>query len=149
VLFRSCPIFVINRLRISRESLLSSTIRIFFVISLNPALSYFCAGSLAQIVCDPSLYITPTPWRWDCVEPRWDVLLWSTFLEGTAKIHMLVLIPVKARNSIDVTSTRETAKTRVATAPSNSLKLSFIDEQTPSSLLLTLYWGPIEQRRCR
>jgi hypothetical protein len=26
--------------------LLSSTIRIFFVISLNPALSYFCAGSL-------------------------------------------------------------------------------------------------------
>jgi hypothetical protein len=41
---------------------------------------------------------------------------------------MLVLIPVKARNSIDVISTRETAKTRVATAPSNSLKLSFIDE---------------------
>jgi hypothetical protein len=40
---------------------------------------------------------------------------------------MLVLIPVKARNSIDVTSTRETTKTRAATTPSNSLKLSFTD----------------------
>jgi hypothetical protein len=49
---------------------------------------------------------------------------------------MLVLIPVKARNSIDVISTRETAKTTVATTPSNSLKLSFT-------------WGPIEQRQGR
>jgi hypothetical protein len=43
-----------------------------------------------------------------CADPRWDVLLWSTFLEGTEKIHMLLLVPVKARNSIDITLTRET-----------------------------------------
>jgi hypothetical protein len=33
----------------------------------------------------------------------WDMLLWSTFLEGADKIHMLVLDAVKARNSTDVT----------------------------------------------
>jgi hypothetical protein len=38
---------------------------------------------------------------------------------------MLALVPVKARNSIDITSTRETTKTRATTPPSNSLKLSF------------------------
>lgn len=69
-------------------------------------------------------------------DPHWDMFLWSTFFEGTAKIHMLVLIPVKARNIIEVTSTRETTKTRAATTPSNSLKLSFT-------------WGPIQQRRGR
>jgi hypothetical protein len=26
------------------------------------------------------------------VDPRWDVLLWCTFFEGTEKIHMLVLV---------------------------------------------------------
>jgi hypothetical protein len=56
---------------------------------------------------------------------------------------MLVLIPVKARNSIDVISTRETAKTTVATTPSNSLKLSFTDVVDSSP------WGPIEQRQGR
>jgi hypothetical protein len=40
---------------------------------------------------------------------------------------MLVLVPVKARNSIDITSTRETTKTRAMTTPSNSLKLPFTD----------------------
>jgi hypothetical protein len=45
---------------------------------------------------------------------------------------MLVLVPVKARNGIDVTLTRETTaypgiKTRAATTPSNPLKLSFTD----------------------
>ena len=40
---------------------------------------------------------------------------------------MLVLVPVKARNSIDITLTRETTKTRTATTPSNSLTLSFTD----------------------
>jgi hypothetical protein len=39
----------------------------------------------------------------DHIYPHWDMLLWSTFFEGTAKIHILVLIPVKARNTIDVT----------------------------------------------
>jgi hypothetical protein len=34
---------------------------------------------------------------------------------------------VKARNSIDITLRRETTKTRIATTPSNSLKLSFTD----------------------
>ena len=55
------------------------------------------------------------------------MLLWSTFFEGTAKIHMLVLVPVKARNSIDITLIKETTKTRAATTPSNSLTLSFTD----------------------
>src|SRR4029077_5516861 len=54
-------------------------------------------------------------------------LFWSTFFEGTAKNHMLVLVPVKARNSIDITLRRETTKTRATTTPSNSLKLSFTD----------------------
>ena len=40
---------------------------------------------------------------------------------------MLVLVPVKARNSIDITLTRETTKSRTATTPSNSLKLSLTD----------------------
>jgi hypothetical protein len=62
---------------------------------------------------------------------------------------MLVLIPVKARNSIDVTSTRETTKTRVATTPSNSLKSSFTDEQTPSPCCWTPPWERKEQRQCR
>ena len=56
---------------------------------------------------------------------------------------MLVLIPVKARNSIDSTLTRETTKIRAATTPSNSLKLSFTDVVDPSP------WGLIEQRQCR
>jgi hypothetical protein len=56
---------------------------------------------------------------------------------------MLVLVPVKARNSIDVTSTRETTKTRTATTPSNSLKLSF------TAVVDSSPWGPIEQRQCR
>ncbi len=56
-----------------------------------------------------------------------------TFFEGTAKIHMLVLVPVKARNSIDITLTRETTKTRTATTPSNSLTFSFTDVVDSSS----------------
>ena len=40
---------------------------------------------------------------------------------------MLVLVPVKARNSIDITSTSESTKTRAMTTPSNSLKLPFTD----------------------
>jgi hypothetical protein len=55
---------------------------------------------------------------------------------------MLVLVPVKARNSIDITLTRETTKTRTTTTPSNSLTLSFTDVVDPPL-------GPIQQRRCR
>jgi hypothetical protein len=40
---------------------------------------------------------------------------------------MLVLVPVKAKNSIDIMSTRETTKTRAAITARNSLKLSFTD----------------------
>jgi hypothetical protein len=46
---------------------------------------------------------------------------------------MLVLVPVKARNSIDITLTRQTTKTRTATTPSNSLKLSFTNVVDSSS----------------
>jgi hypothetical protein len=57
---------------------------------------------------------------------------------------MVVLVPpVRARNSIDITSTRETTKTRVMTTASNSLKLSFTDVVDCSPR------GPIEQRQCR
>jgi len=57
------------------------------------------------------------------------MLLWSTFLEGTAKIHihMLVVAPVKVRNSIDITSISEITKTTVMTTASTSLKLPFTD----------------------
>ena len=57
------------------------------------------------------------------------MLLWSTFLEGTAKIHihMLVVAPVKVRNSIDITSISEITKTTTMTTLSTSLKLSFTD----------------------
>jgi hypothetical protein len=50
---------------------------------------------------------------------------------------MVVLVPpVKARNSIDITSTRETTKTRVMTTASNSLKLSFTDVVDCSPLFI-------------
>jgi len=57
------------------------------------------------------------------------MLLWSTFLEGTAKIHihMLVVAPVKVRNSIDITSISEITKTTAMTTLSTSLKLQFTD----------------------
>jgi hypothetical protein len=54
---------------------------------------------------------------------------------------MLELVPVKARNSIDIASTRETTKIRAATTPSNSLKLLFT--------AVVDSWRPIEQRQCR
>src|SRR4029453_6869886 len=83
----------------------------------------------------------PTPRRWSCADRRSHMMSSSTFLEGTAKIHIhtLVLVPVKARNSIDITSTRETSKTRAMTTPSNSLTLPFTDVIDSSP------WGPIEQ----
>ena len=40
---------------------------------------------------------------------------------------MLVVVPVKAKNSIDITSRRETTKTRAMTTLSTSLKLAFTD----------------------
>ena len=60
---------------------------------------------------------------------RYDVLLWSMFLEGTAKIHihMLVVAPVKVRNTIDITSISEITKTTAMTTLITSLKLSFTD----------------------
>jgi hypothetical protein len=63
--------------------------------------------------------------------------------EGTTKIHMVVLVPpVKARNSIDSTSTTETTKARAMTTPSTSLKLPF-------TTLLTAPCPAIEQCQCR
>jgi hypothetical protein len=98
--------------------------------------------SLAQIVLDSSLYITPAPLRDATALTLTGTCLVYVF-EGTAKIHMLVLVPVKTRNSIDITLTRETTKSRTATTPSNSLKLSFTDVVDSSP------WRPIEQRQGR
>src|SRR4029077_4519693 len=42
----------------------------------------------------------PTPCSWGCADRRSHVMSSSTFFEGTAKIHMLVLVPVKARTSV-------------------------------------------------
>ena len=66
---------------------------------------------------------------WSYASPLFNVAPWSTFLEGTAKIHihMLVVAPVKVRNSIDITSISEITKTTAMTTLSTSLKLSFTD----------------------
>jgi hypothetical protein len=57
-------------------------------------------------------------------------------------IHMLVLVPVKAGNNTDITSTSEPTKTRAMITPSNSLKLRFTD-------VVDCSLGPLEQRQCR
>ena len=41
------------------------------------------------------------------VDPRWEVLLWSAFLEGTEKIHMFDLPPVRAINSDSKSKARQ------------------------------------------
>ena len=44
---------------------------------------------------------------WGYVAPRRDVPLWSTFFEGTEKIHMFDLPPVKAINSDSKSKARQ------------------------------------------
>jgi hypothetical protein len=39
----------------------------------------------------------PVSFGWSYAKPLFNVALWSTFLEGTEKIHMLVLVAVTAR----------------------------------------------------
>ena len=56
---------------------------------------------------------------------------------------MLVVAPVKVRNSIDITPISEITNTTAMTTLSTSLKLPFTD------VVETAPWRPIEQGQCR
>ncbi len=62
----------------------------------------------------------------DHADLRRDVLFWSTLLAGAEKIHRAGRYLNKKNHGVP------RYKTRAATVPSNSSRLSFIDEQTPS-----------------